>query len=230
MQLEKIKEKYEALQEKVQQHPALAIFIILGLVCMNVVTLFVGGLITRVHIVWITIVCLVISGLYAFYKKLTDKPPDYSYHQYHAALAPQVLESVTFYCNADPTFHQVKSVEDIGDIDYIYNEDSDTYKFFFLKKEATNIDPEKLTALGYKIEKRINKRLNNINTRTIRTFDKLPPKIGVVSIEDIGGDVELSIYIANNPEKRQQLARLKKEQQGVKRVVAADVDKTDDDF
>ena len=227
MHLEKIIQAYEALQEKVQQHPAFAIFTIIGLMFLNLVTFLLLRGISREFIAW---ALLIIVGLYELYKKLTYKPPDYSPDVYHNALSPQVVESAVFFCNSDPTFEKVKDKEDITDYDYIYNEDSDTYKFFFDKKEAINIDPEKLSTLGHKIERRINKRLRNINTRTIRTLDNLPPKIGVVGIEDMGGEVEISIFIANNPDKRKQLAILKKEQQEGKKVVTVAVDKKDVDF
>ena len=41
------------------------------------------------------------------------------------------------------------------------------------------------------------------------SLDGLPPEIGVVSVEDKGGRVEISVYIANNHAKRQLLWLLK---------------------
>ena len=227
MHFEKIKEIYEAMQKKVQQHPAFAIFTIIGLAILNFIQLLLAIDISREFIAWASLICV---AAYTIYEKAFSKPPDYSPVVYHNSLAPQVVESAVFFCNSDPIFHQVKCAEDITDYDYIYNDNSGIYKFFLVKKEAVNIDTEKLSTLGLKIEKRINKRLRNINTRTIRTFDNLPPKIGVVGIEDMGGEVEISIFIANNPDKRKQLAQLKQDQQEARKVVTVDVDKTDDDF
>jgi hypothetical protein len=222
MLLEKIKLHYKTLEDKVKKNFKLTVFLVVFALVLCVVMLLV-----REFRGWFFIGVLCVFFLW---DRLTHVKPDFPYIEYFKALAPHVAESVAFFCNNDPLYSPVKSVEDVTNYDCMYIPNTNLYKFFIIKKDAGNIDADILSMLGYKIQNRVNKHLRNIAICNIYSFDNLAPRIGVVNIEDIGADVEISIYVANNPEKRQRLAQLKKEQREDKRVVTVDVDKADEDF
>jgi hypothetical protein len=59
-------------------------------------------------------------------------------------------------------------------------------------------------------------------TQKIPTFDMLPPQIGVLSVIDTGGRVEISVKIANSKERRQWLVNYRQHKKNTRNVQIAD--------